>query len=97
MKQSLPLILAIALVGCALNRPALRSERRETNGVVTVTESKLTSFALWPATQQIASQRLSNTHSGQGIGQKELGQEGGGTNVIEALKALDSILGKIKP
>ena len=75
----------------------LRSERRETNGVITVTESRLTTFALWPATQTIGQQRVTNTHLGQGIGEKELSQAGGGTNLVEALKALDSILGKIHP
>lgn len=93
------LALPLLLTGCALNRPRL-SERittTGTNGVVTVNERvlKVTSFALWPAHTELERQTASVGKT-LSTGTTGLTQEGGGTNVVEALKALDSILGRIK-
>lgn len=99
MKTALLLILVpLALLltaGCAYNRPSIRTESRGTNGIVTVSETSARTFAVWPATSTVERQKLSNgkTHS---IGTDGLDQQGGGTNLVEALKALDSILGKIR-
>ncbi|TXH43080.1 MAG: hypothetical protein E6Q97_34685 [Desulfurellales bacterium] len=92
------LTASLSMAGCALNRPRLseRTTTTSTNGVVTVQERtlKVTSFALWPAHTELERQTasLGKTLS---TGTSGLTQEGGGTNVVEALKSLDSILGKI--
>jgi len=89
---------ALAMAGCALNRPRLseRTTTTSTNGAVTVQERtlKVTSFALWPAHTELERQTASVGKT-LSTGTSGLIQEGGGTNVVEALKSLDSILGKI--
>ena len=83
--------------GCASNHTILTREVTDTNGVVTVSRSDNHSLALWPATGEVDRQRIANTPHGQSIGVEGLSQQGGGSNVVEALRSLDSILGKIKP
>lgn len=89
------IILAMFAIGCAYNRPTIRTETRSTNGVVTVSETSARTFAVWPATSTVERQKLSNGKT-QSIGTDGLEQQGGGTNLVEALRALDSILGKIR-
>jgi hypothetical protein len=100
MKPALAVLFAaLALLltaGCAYNRPSMRTEERATNGVVRVSETSVQTFAIWPATSQLESQRVSNASKTQSVGTVGLDQQGGGTNLVEALKALDSILGKIR-
>ena len=90
--------LMLLLTGCALNRPRLSEETTTTatNGVVAVQKRnlKVTSFALWPAHTELEKQTASVGKT-LSTGTTGLVQEGGGTNVVEALKSLDSILGKI--
>lgn len=81
--------------GCVVNRPLLTERITSTNGVVTERSLKVTSFAFWPATQAIDRQRASLGKT-MSLGTAGLEQESGGTNVIEALRALDSILGKVR-
>ena len=99
MKTILLLILVpvsvILTAGCAYNRPTIRTESRATNGTVTISETSARTFAVWPATSTVDRQKLSNGKT-QSIGTDGLDQQGGGTNLVEALKALDSILGKIR-
>lgn len=83
------------LVGCVVNRPVVSETVTTTNGVTTTRMLKVTSVALWPASQQIDKQRVSLGKT-FGVGQTGMEQEGGGTNMIEALKHLDSIVGKIR-
>jgi hypothetical protein len=91
-------ISALLLTGCALNRPRLSEKvtTTETNGVVTVNERvlKVTSFALWPAHTDLERQSASVGKT-LSTGTTGLTQDGGGTNVVQALKSLDSILSKI--
>ena len=88
--------LACLATGCAINRPVLTETVTGTNGVITTRQLKVTTFLVWPATQSIERQRasLGKTIS---VGQSGIEQEGGGTNVVEALKSIDSILGKVRP
>lgn len=99
MKTFLLLILVpvslLLTVGCAYNRPVLRTESRGTNGTVTLSETSVRTFALWPATTTVERQRVSNGKT-QSVGTEGIEQSGGGTNLVEALKALDSIIGKIR-
>lgn len=89
-----PLVLLLT-AGCAYNRPVMRMETRATNGVVSLTETSVRTFALWPATSTVDAQKVANGKT-QTVGTTGLEQQGGGTNLVEALKALDSILGKIR-
>jgi len=96
-----PLVLILVAVslllvsGCAYNRPTIRTETKSTNGTVTISETSARTFAVWPATSTVERQKLSNGKT-QSIGTDGLEQQGGGTNLVEALKAIDSILGRIR-
>lgn len=90
------IVAVIMLSGCATNKITLSTEETGTNGVRIVRTTRSLTFALWPATSDIKNQRVTSL-KGHGIGTTELHQETGGTNVTEALKVIDSIIGKIKP
>ena len=93
MRTSLLLVL---LCGCAFNRPNYTRTTVTTNGVMTVEKLSVPTWALWPATTELGKQRVSigKTIS---IGTFQLNEDSGGTNVVEALRAIDSILGKLRP
>jgi len=92
------LVIAIAASGCVLNRPRLTERTvNPTNGVISEKSMKVTSFVLWPAKESVSNQKASISAKTMSTGVDSLAQEGGGTNVVDALKALDSILGKIRP
>lgn len=94
--KRLGITLAALLVGgCAWNRPSLRTEERTTNGVVRVQETRITSFALWPATAELAKQKASNGKT-QTVGTEGLAQEGGGTNLVEGLKQVRGLISDLK-
>lgn len=86
----------VLLSGCAFNKPLVLTQETSTNGIVTIKRTSSVTFALWPATSLLERQKLGNGRT-QSIGTDGLEQQGGGTNIVEALKALDSILSKIKP
>lgn len=99
MKNRLALLTALAaacslFAGCAVNRPEFVEKTTSTNGVVMERRLVVSTWTLWPATSEIGKQRasLGRTFS---LGQTEVEQSGGGTNVVEALKAIDSILGRL--
>lgn len=97
---NVPLILLLGFLvfssGCAVSRPTFRTETRGTNGVVEIRELRVSTYALWPATQEIAKQRasLGKTFA---FGSEALTQETGSTNIIESLRALSDLVGKLKP
>lgn len=86
----------LLFTGCASNRAEFRERTTATNGVTTERTLAVNTRTAWPATSEIGKQRasLGKTFS---LGQSELSQEGGGTNVTDALRSLDSILSKIRP
>lgn len=90
------LFLLLAATGCAVNRPEFVERTTGTNGVVTERRLVVPSWSLWPASQSIASQRASLGRTFT-LGTTDAAQDSGGTNVVESLRALDSILGKIRP
>ena len=94
MKTILILVCA-TICGCALNRPILTETVTGTNGVTTTRSLKVTTFALWPATTSLEKQRVTLGKT-FGVGMEGLREDGGGTNVIEALRSIDSIVGKLK-
>ena len=79
-----------------MNNPKFVSETHSTNGVVEIRKLSVPTFAIWPATTELAKQKASLSAKSFTLGTEGLKEEGGGTNMIEALKALDSILGKVR-
>lgn len=90
-------ILILALSGCAMNNPKFVVETHSTNGVVEIRKLSVPTFAIWPATTDLAKQRATLGQKSFSLGTDGLKEESGGTNMVEALKALDSILGKMRP
>ena len=93
--------MALALAtGCALNRPKLEETTTTTdkagNVVVQRRSLKVTSYAFWPAQTEVSKQTASVGKT-LSTGVAGLREETGGTNVVEALKSIDSILGKVRP
>lgn len=88
-------VLALALCGCAFNRPNYSETSTSTNGTVTVKRLSVPTWALWPATTSMEKQRVSIGKT-MSVGTVGLQEDSGGTNVIEALRAIDSIVGRIK-
>ena len=73
--------------GCAVNRPVFS----ETTADGTRRELRVSSWALWPATVDLARQKasLGKTFT---LGTDGLREDGGGTNVTESLRLLKAIL-----
>ncbi|KAB2669835.1 MAG: hypothetical protein DVB31_05455 [Verrucomicrobia bacterium] len=84
----------IWLSGCALNSPTITETTRSgTNGTETARVLRVRSWALWPATADIATQKatLGKTFS---VGTTGEHLDSGGTNVTETLVQLNRLLGK---
>jgi hypothetical protein len=96
MKVILLLLATACLSGCVISRPYIKETTTTPDGSIIVREMRLTSFAIWPASQSVDKQRASVGKTWS-LGAVGIEQEGGGTNVVEALRAIDSILGKIHP
>ncbi len=92
---ALGLLLALSATGCAYNRPSLTETITGTNGIITTRTLTMRSYVVWPATSALEKQKATIGKT-MGVGTEGLGQEGGGTNVVEALRAIDSILGKLR-
>jgi hypothetical protein len=91
------LALLLPLVaGCAVNRPEFRETVVAADGASTERRLTVATWSLWPASTDLAKQKASLGKT-MTLGTSDLGQDGGGTNVVETLRALDSILGKIRP
>lgn len=88
----------LLLCGCAINVHRFSEKTEHPNGDVVTRTLVVKTLAGWPATASIEKQRtsLGKTFSVGTTGITE--DSSGGTNgVVEALKSLDSILGKIRP
>jgi hypothetical protein len=83
------------LTGCALNRPLLTETIVTTNGVITTRSLRMSSFVLWPATTSLDKQRASIGKT-LSAGTTGLEESSGGTNLVDVLRVLDSMLGKIR-
>ncbi len=94
MKTTLAALALLLCAGCAFYRPSLHSEVRATNGVVTVLELKTPIWALWPATTELSKQKATVGKT-LALGTEGLREEGGGTNMVEALKQINELLGKL--
>lgn len=85
----------VLCAGCAVNRPHLTETVTSTNGVTTTRTLKVNTFAIWPATTSLERQKATLGKT-MGLGTEGLREDGGGTNLVDALRALDSILGRIR-
>jgi hypothetical protein len=83
--------LALSMSGCAYNRPSFREQSTATNGVVTVRELSVPTWALWPATSSLSHQKASLSNKSFTLGTSELQQEGQSTNAVEALREMRRI------
>lgn len=87
------ILILILISGCVVARPHLRETTSTwTNGLIVVQrEMWVPTYAAWPASQTIDRQHASmgKTFSVNTAGMNE---QTGGTNVVEALKAIDSII-----
>jgi hypothetical protein len=85
-------------VGCAMNHPVIKTTTYYPDGRREERIVDVRSYALWPATTEAAKQKASiSPKLGLSTGSDLIREESASTNSIEALKAIDSILGKIKP
>lgn len=89
-------LVALAFAGCAFNSPKFREETHGTNGVSTVRTLSVPTWALWPATTDLAKQRanLGKTFS---LGTEGLREETGSTNIADTVRALSGLVEKLKP
>jgi hypothetical protein len=60
-----------------------------------VLEIKTPVWALWPATTELSKQKATAGKT-LALGTETLREDSGGTNVVEALKQLNDLLGKLK-
>lgn len=90
------LTILLCLAGCAFNGPTFRETSSVRDGETnTVRELRVRSFALWPATQDMAKQKASMGKTWS-LGIEGLREDGGGTNMVGALRELNQMLDKIK-
>jgi hypothetical protein len=90
----------LSFTGCAYYNPRLmtETETRQTNGVVVVQRQSLRApaIATWPAATDIAKQKISVGKT-LSLGVDGLREDGGGTNLVEGLKQLNSLVEKFHP
>lgn len=103
MKTKLLLIAALVglatllfMPGCAVYSVNLETENRMTNGVVQMQRLKARPLAVWPATTEIARQKISVGKT-LTLGVDGLREDGGGTNLVQGLRELGNILDKLSP
>ena len=90
--------LALGSSGCAMNHPKITATTFYPDGRREERVIDIRSYALWPATTEVAKQKAALTPKlGLTTGSDLIHEDSTSTNSLEALKAIDSILGKIKP
>lgn len=89
------LVLLLLCAGCAVNRPVLRETVTSTNGVVTVKELRMTTFAVWPATTTFGKQRGSVGKT-LTVGTEQLEQETSSTNAAATLRELRLLIQELR-
>jgi hypothetical protein len=84
--------------GCAIKSNNLSYVRTMPDGTREEHTLRTTVKAAWPASTEVSKSKDGVSSKGAlSSGSDSISQEAGGTNVVDALKALDSILSKIKP
>lgn len=91
----LTLILSgLLLSGCALNHPKFVLETTTKDGTTEKRTLSINTFALWPATTDLAKQKATLTPKSFSLGTEGLKEDGGGTNVVEFVKELNKLFPK---
>lgn len=91
MKPLTLTLLALSLVGCA----RFTTIQTDASPERTIT-TRATAWTFGTSRSALANFKASQTDKTQGASVGSLAQESSGTNVVQALQAIDSILGKIK-
>lgn len=93
--KTLALVLgSLLLSGCALNHPKFTLETTTKDGTTEKRTLSINTFALWPATTDLAKQKASLTSKTFSLGTEGLKEDGGGTNVVEFIKELNKLFPK---
>ncbi len=92
MKLITTTLLALCLVGCA----RFTTTQTDVSPERTIT-TKASAWTFGTSRSALANFKASQTDKTQGAAVGSLSQETSGTNVVQALQAIDSILGKLKP
>lgn len=97
MKAAYVIILALALAGCARfhTKQTDQSFTEDGKPLRSIT-TRAASSTLFTSKSQLANFKAQQTDKTQSATVGSLTQESSGTNTVEALRAIDSILGKIK-
>lgn len=90
------LIVALLLTGCASFKTKQVDERVLTDGSRTTVSTYAASRTLFTSKSDLANFKASQTEGNQSATVGSLGQASSGTNAVEALKSLDSILSKVR-
>jgi hypothetical protein len=90
------LFLALLCTGCAGFKTTQTDERQLPDGSYTKITTRASSRTLFTSKSDLANFKASQTEGQQSATVGSLGQASSGTNAVEALKSLDSILGKIR-
>ena len=90
------LIAALLLAGCASFKTKQTDERQLPDGSYTKITTYAASRTLFTSKSDLANFKASQTEGVQSATVGSLGQSSSGTNVVNALNAIDSILGKVK-
>ena len=94
MKMLLPFLFI--LTGCASFKTKQVDERVLTDGSRTKISTYASSRTLFTSKSDLANFKASQTEGQQSATVGSLGQTSSGTNAVEALKSLDSILSKVR-
>lgn len=95
--DALILIAAIAFAGCASFTTTQTDERtNEKTGEKTKITTQAKARTFWDSRSSLANFKASQTEKTQGASVGSLSQESSGTNTVEALKHIDSILKSVK-
>lgn len=90
------LFVAILCTGCASFKTKQVDERILTDGSRTTISTYASSRTLFTSKSDLANFKAAQTEGSQTASVGTLGQSSSGTNAVEALKSLDSILSKIR-
>lgn len=89
-------VVALLLAGCASFKTKQVDERVLPDGSHTAITTYATSRTLFTSKSDLANFKASQTEGSQSATVGSLGQASSGTNAVEALRSLDSILSKIR-
>ena len=99
MKTLRPLalsLLAVALLpACAVVRQSLTTTDTQTNGVITVRQSKATAYTLFDASAAVSGLKTANSAKTQSIGLESVDSASSATNAAATLNALANLLGAL--